>query len=292
MALNWTTRQLELASGISICALHGRHPDNDAQRPTLVLLHEALGCIDRWKQVPQDLAQLTGCDVFVYERRGYGGSSAISLPRPDDYLQEEGRHWLPRVLDSAAIGPVILVGHSDGGSIALVGAAALGERILGLVTMAAHIYIDELTLQGIAQTVARYEAVDSDLPERLARYHGGRTDLLFRAWHETWNRPTYASFDLQPWLGDIRCPALIMQGEQDQYGVARQVHDICAGIGAHARPVMLADCGHSPHLEAPDASLAAIADFVAPLWQPRDREPVQDTCADDLNHGTAALPGA
>ncbi|WP_020681001.1 alpha/beta fold hydrolase [Marinobacterium rhizophilum] len=263
MTVEWSTRQLELEQGVSIRALHGRHGAQDAQRPTLVLLHEALGCIAMWKQVPQRLAALTGCDVFVYERRGYGGSSPISLPRPDDYLEQEGRDWLPRVLDSAALGPVILVGHSDGGSIALVAAAVLGDRLHGLVTMAAHIYIDHLTLAGISDTVARYRAAGSDLPERLARYHGERTDLLFRAWHETWARPAYAGFDLSPWLTDIRCEALIMQGEQDQYGVAEQVTDICAGIGPRARPLLLSDCGHVPHLEAPEPSLQAIADFVA-----------------------------
>ncbi len=274
MSVEWNTIELTLEQGVSICALHGRLPDSHseaqagthAQRPTLVLLHEALGCIAMWKQVPQQLMALTGADVFVYERRGYGGSSPIALPRPDDYLEQEGRDWLPRILDSAGItGPVILVGHSDGGSIALVGAAVLGERVIGLVSMAAHIYIDPLTLAGISTTVALYRAPDSDLPARLARYHGERTDLLFRAWHETWARPAYSRFHLGPWLSDIRCPALIMQGDEDQYGVPEQVSDICAGIGPGATPLLIGDCGHIPHLEAPAVTLPAIADFVTGL---------------------------
>ncbi|MCP8686608.1 alpha/beta fold hydrolase [Marinobacterium sedimentorum] len=266
MSIEWKTVELVLEPDVRIRALHGRHADAKAQRPTLVLLHEALGCIPMWKEVPQRLMALTGADVFVYERRGYGGSSPITLPRPDDYLEQEGRDWLPRILDSAGIsGPLILVGHSDGGSIALVGAAVLGARVTGLVTMAAHIYIDHLTLSGISATVARYREPGSDLPERLARYHGERTDLLFRAWHETWARPAYTTFNLGPWLSDIRCPALIMQGEDDQYGVPEQVSDICVGIGPRAQSLLIRDCGHIPHLEAPAVTLPAIADFMARL---------------------------
>lgn len=274
MSVKWNSVELALEPGVNIHALHGRHfdtqidtgVDTKAPRPTLVLLHEALGCIAMWKAVPQQLMALTGADVFVYERRGYGGSSPITLPRPDDYLEQEGRDWLPGILESAGItGPVILVGHSDGGSIALVGAAVLGAQVRGLVTMAAHIYIDHLTLAGIRETVARYRAPDSDLPARLARYHGERTDLLFRAWHETWARPAYTAFNLSPWLSDIRCPALIMQGEDDQYGVPEQVSDICSGIGPGAQPLLIPRCGHIPHLETPAATLPAIADFVASL---------------------------
>jgi pimeloyl-ACP methyl ester carboxylesterase len=266
MTFEWNTVELDLEPDVRIRALHGRHANTKVQRPTLVLLHEALGCIAMWKGVPQQLMALTGADVFVYERRGYGGSSPITLPRPDDYLEQEGRDWLPRILDSAGIsGPLILLGHSDGGSIALVGAVVLGSRVIGLVSMAAHIYIDHLTLSGIRATVSRYREPGSDLPERLARYHGERTDLLFRAWHETWARPAYTTFNLGPWLSDIRCPALIMQGEDDQYGVPEQVSDICAGIGPGAKPLLLADCAHIPHLEAPAVTLPAIADFMARL---------------------------
>ncbi|GGO81321.1 alpha/beta hydrolase [Marinobacterium nitratireducens] len=269
MTIEWTTRQLELGDDVSIRALHGIQSGGERGRPTLVLLHEALGCIDMWKTVPQQLAGRTGCDVFVYERRGYGGSSPIELPRPDDYLEQEGRVWLPRVLDAAGLGPVVLVGHSDGGSIALIGAAVLGEKVAGVVTMAAHIYVDVLTTAGINDAVRRYQAPGSDLPQRLARYHGERTDLLFRAWHETWTRPGYEGFDLRPWLGDILCPSLIMQGEEDHYGLPAQVEDICEGIGNRARGLMLPGCGHIPHLEAPEAALTAITDFVGSIVDDR-----------------------
>ncbi len=260
-SLQWEDRLLTLADGTQIHGLHARHTGAQAQqRPTLVLLHEALGHIGMWKDFPQRLAQASGLDLFVYERRGYGASSPITLPRPDDYLQEEGRDWLQPVLDAAGLGSVILVGHSDGGSIALVGAACLGERVVAIITEAAHIRIDALTTAGIQAAVDAYTT--TNLPERLARYHAERTDLIFRAWSETWLRARFQPLDLSPWLADISCPALIMQGQDDQYGEIAQVEDICAGIGKMAQPLLLAGCGHVPHLEAQDACLDAMCGFI------------------------------
>lgn len=260
MTLQWQSRVLDLPDGTQINSLHGTQTDGRG-RPTLVFLHEALGCLAMWKQFPEQLALQAGCDIFLYERRGYGESSPITLPRPDAYLVEEGRDWLGPVLQAAGLDKVVLIGHSDGGSVALVGAACLPEKVVGLVTMAAHIYVDHLTSAGIDEAVLRYQR--TDLPQRLARYLGDRTELLFRAWSETWSRASFrAGLDLTPWLDQIACPALIVQGRDDQYGVPEQVADICAGIGAKAQPLLLDDCGHVPHLEAEAAVLAAIDQFL------------------------------
>lgn len=260
MTLEWNDRRLTLDDGTCINCLHGIQADGD-NRPTLVLLHEALGCLAMWKKFPAQLAERTGCNVFVYERRGYGGSSPITLPRPDDYLTEEGRDWLKPILAAAGLEKVVLIGHSDGGSVALVGAAACADQVVGLVTMAAHIYVDHLTSAGIEEAVERYQT--TDLPKRLEKYLGERTDLIFRAWFETWQRQSFKEgLDLKPWLSDIRCPSLIIQGENDQYGVKAQVTDICEGIGEHAQPMFIADCGHVPHLEAQGAVLTAIESFL------------------------------
>lgn len=263
--LNWEDRLLTLADGTEIFASHGRWrevPDN-AERPTLVLLHEALGHIDMWKGFPAQLAQATGLDLLVFERRGYGRSSPISLPRDDDYLEQEGRDWLAPVLDAAGLNRVILVGHSDGGSIALVGAACLPQRVVGLITEAAHIRVDDLTRAGIEQAVAIYRS--TNLPERLARYHGERTDLIFRAWYETWQRDSFQAMDLSGYLQYIRCPALIMQGRDDEYGEPAQVEDTVSGIGEQAVAVLIPDCGHIPHLQAPAATLQAMQGFIEKL---------------------------
>lgn len=231
--------------------------------PTLVLLHEALGNLSLWRHFPAELAEATGLPVIAYCREGYGESSPLSSPRSDDYLVEQGRDWLPALLARLELDKVILLGHSDGGSIALVGAACCPERILAIVTLAAHIYVDPLTTQGIEQAVERYQ--QQDLATRLARYHGERTDPLFRAWAETWLRPSYQQLNLRPWLKQIRCPALIMQGEEDAYGLPSQVLDIVHGIGEQAEARFLPACGHSPHLEQAEAVIAAIQHWLEPL---------------------------
>ncbi|MGY8871013.1 MAG: alpha/beta fold hydrolase, partial [Pseudomonadales bacterium] len=218
------------------------------------------GCIAMWKDIPEQLAAETGCDVVVYERQGYGLSSEITLPRDDDYLVEEGEIWLPRLIDKLGLSKVILIGHSDGGSVALIGAATLASKVKGVITEAAHIYIDHLTTAGIKEAVERYK--DSNLKEKLARYHGERTDFLFRAWHETWLRERKFPMNLRPWLPRIECPALIIQGQDDCYGVREQVTDICAGIGARAEPLFLPKCGHVPHFEARESLISAVASFV------------------------------
>ncbi|PIE20570.1 MAG: alpha/beta hydrolase [Neptuniibacter caesariensis] len=261
MTITWTERMLTLPDGQQIHAMHGIHPQG-ADKPTLVFLHEALGHIRMWKRFPEQLAEKLGCNVFVNERLGYGESSPITLPRADDYLVPEGEQRLGETLDAAGIEKAILIGHSDGGTVALIGAATLKGRVVALITEAAHVYADHLTLQGIREAVELYNT--TNLPERLARYHGERTELLFRAWSETWLREScHKHMDFRPWLKDIECPALIIQGEQDQYGVPEQVTDICAGIGSHAQPCFISDCGHVPHLEATDAVLDVMAVFIS-----------------------------
>ncbi|MBS97413.1 MAG: alpha/beta hydrolase [Oceanospirillaceae bacterium] len=258
--IQWHEEQVALDGNVSLQLRWGRQSSGRG-RPVLVLLHEALGCIEMWKSFPQQLAEHTGLDVLVFERRGYGRSTPITLPRPDDYLLEEGQVWLPRLLDRLALEEVVLFGHSDGASIALMGAAHCQEQVKAVISVAAHIYVDHLTLSGIEAAVKRYHS--TDLPERLARYHGDRTDLLFRAWHETWQRPScQSSLDLRPQLAGIRAPTLVMQGDRDEYGVPEQVTDICAGIGPEARAVFIEDCGHVPHLEQTEQVIAHTGAFL------------------------------
>lgn len=250
---------VDLPGGVTLQVRHIKHSESDG--PGIVLLHEALGTIALWRQFPARLAEATGRDVWVYERRGYGQSSSEPLPRPLDYLEQEGQVWLPRLLQALGLDNVILLGHSDGGSIALVAAGAIPGQVAGLITMAAHVSVDPLTLQGIQATGERYRT--TDLGERLARHHGERGKLLFDAWQETWTRDDFQqAMDFQPWLSGIRCPALITQGENDEYGLPQQVTDIVRGIGFHASPVFIPDAGHSPHFEQPELVLALISEFV------------------------------
>lgn len=257
--------QVALADDVRLAVRHLRHSGADSvadtnDQLTLVLLHESLGSIVLWRDFPQQLAEATGADVLVYERRGYGGSSAETLPRPDDYLLQEGAIWLPRLVEALGLANVVLLGHSDGASVALIGAASL-PRPRGLITLAAHVTVDELTIQGIREASQRYRS--SDLPQRLARYHGERTEGLFNAWQHTWLRPSFQqSLDLTSWLGAIECPALILQGEQDEYGLPEQVSAIVAGIGAQAQGLFIAEARHTPHLEQPEAVVALVREFM------------------------------
>lgn len=229
--------------------------------PVLVFLHESLGNIALWKLFPWRLSEATGLDALVYERQGYGASSDEPLPRPFDYLEQEGRVWLPRLLDALEIDEVILVGHSDGGSIALVAAAVLGDRVKGLITMAAHTWADHLTLAGIRDMRRRY--TEEGIREKLLRHHGDRTDALFHAWQDVWLDERFQqSLNFASWLDAIQCPAMIIQGEDDEYGVPEQVTRIVDGIGSQALPVFMPDTGHSPHLQQPDRVSSMICDFL------------------------------
>ncbi len=253
---------IDLRGGVTLQVRHIKH--SDSVGPTIVLLHEALGTIALWRQFPARLAEATGRDVWLYERRGYGLSSSEPLPRPLDYLEQEGEVWLPLLLQALGLNDVILLGHSDGGSIALVAAGAIPDKVTGLITMAAHVTVDPLTLQGIRAMGERYRT--TDLGERLARHHGERGKLLFDAWQETWVRDDFRkAMNFRPWLSRIRCPALIIQGENDEYGLPDQVTDIVRGIGPHASPVFIPDAGHSPFFEQPERVLALLNEFVGSI---------------------------
>jgi pimeloyl-ACP methyl ester carboxylesterase len=248
-----------LGQGVELEVRQIQHAD--PQGPVLVFLHESLGSIDLWRRFPEQLARATGCDALIYNRQGYGRSTDEILPRPYDYQEKEGAVWLPRLLDRLGIGKVVLIGHSDGASIALIATGAMGSRVQALVTMAGHTYADHLTVAGIKEMISRYR--ETDFRERLARYHGARTDDLFNAWHGVWlDEGFQAALDFSHWLAAIECPAMIIQGENDEYGVPEQVTDIVAGIGASAHKVFLPDTGHSPHLEKPDQLLDLMSAFL------------------------------
>lgn len=239
--------------------------------PTLVFLHEALGCTAMWHDFPDRVARATGLPALIYDRAGHGRSSAVSPGTPDKgardkaYLHVEAEVVLPHLLERLHIDAALLVGHSDGGSIALLAAAACPARIVGIVTEAAHVFVETLTRQGVRKTLAAYE--ERDLEARLARYHGDQTRTLFFAWAHTWLSPSFRGWNIEARLGRIRCPALVIQGTADPYGTPRQVEAIVAGIGPRAAPLLIPGGGHTPHREAPDLVRDAIAEFAAPLIQ-------------------------
>ena len=234
-----------------------------SQAPTLVLLHEGLGSVALWRDVPDRLAASTGWGVFAYSRFGYGNSDPTPLPRPMTYMHNEAR-ILADVLHAAAIEQAVLIGHSDGGSIAAIyaGTAKPGPRLLGLVTIAAHFFVEDLNIASIRDIAATYET--GDLRQRLARYHRD-VDATFRGWNDAWLDSRFRDFDITLFLPNIQVPILALQGAADPYGTDEQLRVFAANARAPITTRLIPDAGHSPHLQARDATLAAITSFIADL---------------------------
>lgn len=233
-------------------------------RPALVLLHEGLGSVALWRDFPDRLAAETGCGLLVYSRAGYGRSSPVPLPRPLSYMHDEALETLPRLLDAAGLGEAVLVGHSDGGSIALVhaGGGDPGGRVTGVVALAPHVFCEELSLASIREARTAFET--GDLRARLARFHDD-VDVAFWGWNRAWLDPDFERWNLEEYLPRIRVPVLVLQGREDPYGTLAQVRSIEAGCGGPVRALVLDACGHSPQRDQPAATLAAIAGFVGGL---------------------------
>jgi pimeloyl-ACP methyl ester carboxylesterase len=245
----------------------GPPPD---RAPVLVLLHEGLGSVGLWRDFPARLAAATGASVFAYSRFGYGRSAPAALPRPLDYMQREAREVLPRVLDATGIRRAVLVGHSDGATIAAI-AAMEGEdpRLVGLALIAPHFFVEPLSVTAIAAIRRDYET--GGLRARLARHHDA-VDCAFHGWAGAWLDPGFpAVLDLAAGLRRIRLPTLVVQGAQDPYGTDAHARMAEREIpGAH---VVMLEAGHSPHMEATVATVAAVAGFARALLQePQDAD--------------------
>jgi pimeloyl-ACP methyl ester carboxylesterase len=236
-------------------------PPSARAGPTLVFLHEGLGSIGQWRDFPAQLCAATGLPGLVYERWGFGRSAPLTGPRPADYLHREARGSLPEVMAACGIAePPILFGHSDGGSIALLFAAAFPDRVRAVVCEAGHVLVEEVCLAGIRAAGVAYER--GDLRKALQRYHGAKTDLLFRGWHDTWLRPDFRAWNIEPELPRIVCPTLIVQGADDEYATRAQVDAIAAGVSGPNEVLWLADCAHVPHHQAREIVLAEAARFI------------------------------
>jgi pimeloyl-ACP methyl ester carboxylesterase len=230
--------------------------------PTLVLLHEGLGCVAMWRDWPAELAQKSGLGVLVYSRAGYGGSEPVTPPRPLTYMHDEGERVLPAVLDAAGIERALLVGHSDGGSIAIVhaGTAAARGRVAGLALLAAHVSCEDISVASIARAREAYvggEGPDS-LRARLMRYHGANVDGAFWGWNRAWLDPDFRRWNLEEYLPRIEVPVLAVQGEDDPYGTLAQVEAIARGVRGEFRQLILPRCGHAPQRESRVETTAAV----------------------------------
>jgi pimeloyl-ACP methyl ester carboxylesterase len=237
--------------------IDARLPD----RPTIVMLHEGLGSVSHWKDFPDRVAAETGAAVFVYSRYGHGNSDPLIEPRPVSYMHHEAEIVLPALLQQAAIDRPVLLGQSDGASIALIYAGRFPDSPAALILEAPHMFVEDLSVQSIAEARIAYQA--TDLPRKLGRYHQ-HVDSTFWGWNNIWLDPRFRSWNIESYLNSIRCPVLVIQGEDDEYGTTRQIAAIQAKLPS-AEVLMLPNCKHAPHRDQPQATLARIKQFVASL---------------------------
>lgn len=238
-----------------------RYPATKHAIPSLVLLHEGLGSVSMWKNFPAQLAEHTGCDVLVFSRQGYGKSNPVKIPHPLTYMHTEGLEVVPKVLDAAGIKEAVLVGHSDGGSIALINAGGVGDlRVTGLVLLAPHVFNEEKCVASIRKAKIAYET--TDLRERLKRFHGENVDCAFWGWNHAWLDPDFMQWNIEEFLSAVNLPVLMIQGKDDQYGSLIQLDAIERQVKGPTERLVLPDCAHSPHRDQPQATLEAIVGFV------------------------------
>jgi pimeloyl-ACP methyl ester carboxylesterase len=232
----------------------------DAPGRPLIFLHEALGSIALWRDFPAALCARAGRPGLVYERLGHGRSDPLPGPREPGYLHDEARRLIA-LMDGLDIQAADLVGHSDGGSIALLAGALAPQRFGAIVTMAAHVRVEAVTIAGIRAAADAYR--DTDLGQRLARYHGAQTDALFKAWADTWLSAPFADWNIEADLKPLSARVLALQGESDEYGTLDQLARIGRAVGGPVETWEVPGAAHQPHLQARDAVLERVAAFIA-----------------------------
>jgi pimeloyl-ACP methyl ester carboxylesterase len=235
--------------------------DGDAGRPTLVFLHEGLGSVSMWREFPAWAAAATDCPAVVYSRYGYGRSDVLEAPFAVDYMHREALETLPQLLDKLGIERPLLVGHSDGASIALVYAGSRAGPS-GLVVLAPHVFVEDISVKSIAEAKVAFET--TDLPEKLARHHAD-VRKSFYGWNDIWLHSDFRRWNIEAFLPGIRCPVLAIQGAEDEYGTMAQVEAIARQVAGPCEIVRLDACGHSPHRDRPGETLAAVSRFAATL---------------------------
>jgi pimeloyl-ACP methyl ester carboxylesterase len=235
------------------------------EAPTIVMLHEGLGSAGLWGDFADKLQAATGLGVFVYSRAGYGASTPVELPRPLDYMHTEALEVLPKLLDAIGFERGMLLGHSDGGSIAAIYAGAQQDhRIKGIALIAPHFIVEDISVASIAEIRTAYET--TDLKRKLTRWHK-HVDSAFYGWNDAWLDPNFRSWDISEYLAYIRVPVAILQGEGDRYGTIRQIEIAQAECYCPVDVTLIPDAGHSPHREAPGTTLDTISDFAHAVLQ-------------------------
>lgn len=235
-------------------------PGDALAMPTLVFLHEGLGCVGLWRDFPDKVAHRLGARTLIYSRFGYGGSGGIEAKRAPDFMHTEALDVLPKLLATLGIERPLLVGHSDGASIALIHAAQ--HAVAGVAVLAPHVFVEDICVEAIAKVRASYEK--SGLKQRLAKYHA-RVDDAFLGWADIWLDPRFRAWSIEDLIPQISAPMLLIQGVQDEYGTLAQLDRIEARAHAPVTRLVLEACGHSPHRDQELAVADALVAFARGL---------------------------
>lgn len=261
MMVDWSASGTLTAQGKTLeYACAGPAPD---KAPTIVLLHEGLGCVALWRDLPERLAEATGCGVFSFSRAGYGQSDLADLPRPLDYMTREAVDVLPEVLDAIGFQRGVLMGHSDGATIAAIyGGSVIDHRVRGLILMAPHFFTEEVGLAEIAKAKVAFDG--GDLKARMAKYHRD-PENTFRGWNDSWLNPDFKAWNVGDVIDYLRIPTLALQGRDDPYGTLAQIEEIETRSYAPVDTLILEDCGHAPFADQPEAVIEGVAEFMERL---------------------------
>jgi pimeloyl-ACP methyl ester carboxylesterase len=235
--------------------------DGEPALPAIVLLHEGLGSVSLWRDLPARLHERTRCTVVAYSRYGYGRSDPFAEPREPRYMHHEGEVVLPALLAAVGVERPVLFGHSDGASIALIYAGSHPDGARALVLEAPHVFVEELSVRSIA--AAKHTFATTDLATRLGRHHADAA-TTFAGWNDIWLDPRFRDWNIESYVARVTCPVLLIQGRNDQYGTVAQLESIASRISG-TRTLLVPDAGHSPHRDAPELVLDHVATFVAPL---------------------------
>jgi pimeloyl-ACP methyl ester carboxylesterase len=261
---DWTDRFVTIGRG----PIHVRIAAGRRDAPALVFLHEGLGSAALWRGFPDDVRAACGSpSALVFSRHGYGRSAIVRESRTVDYMHREALDVLPALLAELHIDQPVLIGHSDGGSIALIHAGA-GHPVAGLVLLAPHVFVEDETVAGIDAARTTYET--TDLRERLARHHDD-SDATFRGWNDIWLSPEFRAWNIEGCLAGVGAPALLIQGDADRFGTLAQLDAIERGTSGAVERLVVAGAGHSPHLDDPAQVVAAVAGF----WRRITSQPSQ-----------------
>ena len=247
---------------MAFARIHGHRIEYEfvpaAAAPVIVFLHEGVGSLSTWRDFPRQIAQATGCSTLTYSRFGHGHSDPLEAPRRVDFMHQEALQVLPELLDRLGVERPILLCHSEGGSIALIYAGGSGRAVPGLIALAPHVFVEDISVKSIAEAKTAFES--TDLPQKLARHHADAAKT-FWGWNDIWLHPDFRGWNIEEFLPRVACPILALRGEGDEYGTMEQV-DRIARLAADVELIKLRDCGHFPHRDQPEAVINAVARFV------------------------------